>query len=112
MKKPIRRVLAVLVSCEIVLAGSVSIRAAGAEQLFAKHCVACHGKDGRAQSPAARKLGVKDLSISKVSDVEIEKQVREGKKDDRGNQKMPPFKEKLSPDEIKSLIVLVKGFRK
>lgn len=112
MKKRTRQVLAVFVCCEMVLAGSAPVRAAGAEQLFAKHCVACHGKDGRAQSPAARKLGVKDLSISKAADGEIEKQLREGKKDERGNQKMPPFKNKLSPDEIQSLIVFVKGFRK
>jgi mono/diheme cytochrome c family protein len=112
MKNLVRRILAVAVCCGIALVHISTVRAEPAEKLFAKHCVSCHGKDGKAQSPAARKLGVKDLSISKVTDVEIEKQLQEGKKDDRGNQKMPPFKDKLSRDEIKSLIVLVKTFRK
>lgn len=95
-----------------LLAGAPPVCAAGAEALFTKHCIPCHGKDGRAQSAVARKLGVKDLSLSKATDAEIAKQLLEGRKDDRGNQKMPPFKDKLSPDEIQSLIPLVKAFRK
>lgn len=85
---------------------------AEAEALFARHCVSCHGKDGRAQNPAGRKLGVKDLTQSKASDADIEKQLREGSKDPRGLPRMPAFKDKLSADEIKALIVFVKGLRK
>ena len=108
-----KRVGQVSISVIAVLCCAVSsVQAASVEDLFAKHCAPCHGKDGRAQSAAARKLGVKDLSQSKATDAEIEKQLLEGRKDDRGNQKMPPFKQKLSPDEVKSLIVLVKAFRK
>lgn len=39
----------------------------------------------------------------------MEKQLTEGKKDDRCNQKMPSFKGKLSSEEMKSLIEL--GFK-
>ena len=92
--------------------GSSPIRAANGEGLFAKHCASCHGKDGKAQTPVARKLGVKDLTQSKATDAEIEKQLTEGKKDERGNLKMPPFKDKLSFEEIRSLILFVKIFRK
>ena len=86
-------------------------RAAGEEALFAKHCASCHGPDGKARTPAGRKLGAKDLSLSKATDAEIEKQIIEGKKDQRGLQKMPPFKGKLSPEEIQSLLGWVKRFR-
>lgn len=86
--------------------------AAGPEALFAKHCASCHGKDGKAQTPAGRKLGVKDLTQSKTTDAEIEKQLIEGKKDGRGLPKMPSFRDKLSPDEMKSLIGFVKSLRK
>ncbi len=85
---------------------------ADGEGLFLKHCAACHGKDGKAQTPVARKLGVKDLSQSKLTDAEVEKQVVEGRRDERGNQKMPSFKGRLSPEELKSLIAAVKAFRK
>jgi len=86
--------------------------AAATEELFAKHCASCHGKDGRAQTPAARKLGVKDLTQSKATEAEIKKQLIEGKKDPRGLPKMPPFKDKLSRDEIQLLVDWVKSIRK
>src|SRR6266496_5083017 len=105
MKKRLEQVFAFGIS--LGLAGGSPACAAGGEELFTKHCALCHSKDGKAQSPAARKLGVKDLSISKLADGEIEKQVKEGKKDDKGHQKMPPFKDKFSGDEIKSLIAVV-----
>ncbi len=79
--------------------------------LFLKHCASCHGKDGRAKTPAARKLGVKDLTISKTTDAEIESQIREGRKDEKGNQRMPPFAEKLNDDEIAALLAIVRALR-
>jgi len=112
MKNRSRRVFALTVCWGIALVGGSVVGAAGGEELFGKHCASCHGKDGKARTPIARQLGVKDLTQSKTSDGEIEKQVIEGKKDERGNQKMPPFKDKLSPEEIKSLIEFVKGLRK
>lgn len=113
MNPRIRLVFALAVSWGVALfASAPPLHAAGAEELFAKHCVPCHGKDGRAQTAAAWKLGVKDLSLSKATDAEIEKQLIEGRKDSRGNLKMPPFRDKLSPDEIRSLIPVVKAFRK
>ena len=110
--KRIKRMLAVAVGCGIALGGVEPVRGASGEELFVKHCALCHGKDGKAQNPAARKPGVKDSSESKVTDSEIEKQVIEGKKDDRSNLKMPSFKDKFTSEEIKSLVAVVKSFRK
>ena len=62
-------------------------------------------------TPAARKLDVKDLTLSKATDIEIEKQIREGKQDDKGAQRMPPFAEKLNGDEITALMAFVKALR-
>ena len=85
---------------------------ADGKELFAKQCASCHGPDGKAQTPIARKLGVKDLTQSKLTETEMEKQIVEGKRDDHGKEKMPSFKGKLSTDEIKSLIAAVKELRK
>jgi len=85
---------------------------ADGKELFAKQCAPCHGPDGKAQTPIARKLGVKDLTQSKLTEAEIEKQIIEGKPDDHGKEKMPSFKGKLSTDEIESLITAVKELRK
>jgi mono/diheme cytochrome c family protein len=87
-------------------------RAESGSELFVKYCALCHGKDGKATSPAARKLGVKDLSLSQATDAAIIQQITEGRQDERGNLKMPAFQEKLSAAEIQSLLPVVKAFRK
>jgi len=107
-----KRFLTFVVWCGVALVSGAPVHAASGEELFVKHCVPCHGKDGKAENPAARKLGVKDLSKSKATDGEIEKQVIEGNKDKGGTLKMPQFKDTFTPEEIKSLIAVVKGFRK
>ncbi len=79
--------------------------------LYLKHCASCHGKDGKAKTPAARKLGVKDLTISRTTDAEIERRIREGRKDEKGNQRMPPFADKLKDDEIVAVLGVVNALR-
>jgi cytochrome c6 len=85
---------------------------ADGKELWGKFCMPCHGKDGKAQTPIARKLGVKDLTQTKLTGAEIEKQINEGKRDDHGKELMPSFKSRLSADEIKSLVTVVKDLRK
>ena len=96
-----------------ILAGAgTAALAEDAGELFVKTCASCHGKDGKAQTPAAKKLGVKDLSQSKLTDTQIVQQITEGKKDPDGRSKMPAFNEKLTPEQIQSLVPVVKEFRK
>ena len=80
--------------------------------LFEQHCIPCHGPDGRARTPAARKLGAKDLTESRIPDIEITRQITEGRKDTGGKEKMPPFREKLTDPEIAALVAFVKSLRK
>ncbi len=95
-----------------VCPASASLQAADGAALFKQHCALCHGKDGRADTPAAKKFGAKDLSASKTEDAEISRQIREGKRDDKGKQLMPPFAEKLSAEDVSALVDKVKAFRK
>jgi mono/diheme cytochrome c family protein len=81
-------------------------------ELFIKVCAPCHSADGRAQTPAAKKLGVHDLSESKLTDAQIIQQVMAGRLDNQKTTKMPAFKDKLTQAEIESLVPVVKGFRK
>ena len=80
--------------------------------MFADNCASCHGADGKARTPAGRKVHAKDLTLSTLSDAEIEKQIREGKKDEHGRLAMPAFKENLSNDEIRALVPVVKNLRR
>jgi len=83
-----------------------------ANELYLKNCASCHGKDGKAQTSVAKKLGVKDLTQSRITDAQIEKQIQDGKPATQSAAKMPAFKDRLTAEEIKSLIPVVKGFRK
>lgn len=87
-------------------------RAADGQALFADNCASCHGMDGKARTPAGKKVHAKDLSLSKLTNAEIERQIKEGRKDSRGVFTMPPFKEKLSDEDTSALIPVVKRFRK
>lgn len=99
--------------CVIVLALLVAHRTAGATPAanFENQCASCHGMDGKARTPQGKKARAKDLAESKLSDAEIERQIREGSPDQRKTTKMPAFAEKLSAEEISALVPLVKSFR-
>jgi len=68
------------------LGSGPSLCGAGGEEQFSKNCAPCHGKDGKAQTSIARKLGVKDLTQSKLTDAEIERQIVDGRRDDYGKE--------------------------
>jgi mono/diheme cytochrome c family protein len=80
--------------------------------LFEQHCIPCHGPDGRARTPAARKLGAKDLTESRLPDAEITQQIVAGQRDKNGKERMPPFREKLTDPEVTALVGFVKSLRK
>lgn len=109
--KPAHRAAMMIPCCSLMVALNWVASAADANELFVKSCASCHGKDGRAQTSVARKLGVKDLSQSKLTDAQIEQQIREGRPADQNSAKMPAFKDRLTAEEIKLLIPLVKEFR-
>lgn len=86
--------------------------AADGMDLYVKNCAQCHGPKGQPNEKIAKLIGVKDLTQSRIADAEIEKQIQNGRLNDRNVQVMPPFKEKLKPEEIKALIGVVKQLRK
>jgi mono/diheme cytochrome c family protein len=86
--------------------------ASAAKELFVKNCAVCHSADGTAQTSVAKKLGVKDLSQSKLTDAQIIQQVSEGRQENQSASKMPAFKGRLTSPEIESLVPVVKDFRK
>ncbi len=96
MKKMIAAVVASLLVAPVALA-------AGPAETFQAKCAACHGKDGKGQSDMAKKLGVKDLTATKLPAAEIEKVITNGKG------KMTPFKGKLSDAEIAGLAKYIAG---
>ena len=94
------------------LAGcAVPARAVDGPAVFENNCASCHGSDGRAQTPQGRKLKAHDLRESRLTEAEIERQIREGSRIKKGITGMPAFGRDLTDAEIQALIVKVKSFR-
>jgi mono/diheme cytochrome c family protein len=101
----------------VALGAGLALTAAAAdvEANWNKHCASCHGKDGSGDTRMGKKAGAKDYRDPAVQatvkpDVAL-KNIKEGMKED-GKEKMKPFADKLSDDEIKELIAYIKMFEK
>lgn len=81
-----------------------------AKKLYMTHCKTCHGADGKPTDLGVG-LEARDLTDAawqaKATDEQIIKQINDGTPE-----KMMPFKEKLSPDEIKAIVPVVRSFGK
>ncbi len=80
----------------LFLAAIPQARAKEGAAVFQQKCISCHGSDG-AGTAIGKKLGAKDLKSTKLPRTEIEKVIADG----RG--KMPPYRGKLSHEEIAAL---------
>jgi cytochrome c553 len=93
----------------------MSAQAADVKENWEKNCVKCHGADGKGQTKMGQKAGVKDYTDAKVQEEMKEdkafKSVKEGQKDG-DKEKMKPFADKLSDDEIKALVAHMRTFKK
>ena len=103
-----------LITCALVVAGAVSVRAADVKETYAKNCTKCHGEDGKGKTKMGEKLGVKDYTDAKVQsemkDEKMTKAIKEGVKED-DKTKMKAFSD-LSDDEVKALVAYVRAFKK
>lgn len=103
-----------ILTCILLAAGAVSLRAADAKETYTKDCAKCHGEDGKGKTKMGEKLGVKDYTDAKVQsemkDEKMVKAIKEGiKADDKT--KMKAFSD-LSDDEVKGLVAYVRAFKK
>jgi len=96
--------LTVALAAVLALAFATPARAADGKALFAQKCATCHGPDGKGKTKMGEKLGVKDLTVTKLSEAEVEATISGGKPP-----KMLAYKGKLADDEIKALAGFVKG---
>jgi cytochrome c553 len=108
------------ITCSIGLAAAalitapLGLRAADVEENWSKNCMSCHGKDGKGETKAGKKAGVKDMTDPKYqSEITEEKAmaaIKDGIKQD-GKEKMKPFAAKLNDEEIKALVAKVRSFK-
>ncbi len=80
-----------------------------AQGLYEKHCVLCHGDDGTGKTDLGEGLGARDFTDKgfqdSITDEQIAEQITNGTPE-----KMFPFKDKLTPEEIKALVPVIRAF--
>lgn len=70
--------------------------------LYMQNCARCHGANGKAETALGKKLEADDLTSLTASTATVIRTITNG----RG--KMPSFKKKLTPEQIKSVAGYVK----
>lgn len=76
---------------------------------FKTKCAVCHSPDGSGSSPTGKAMNVPDMRAAgtqKKSDADLDGIVTAGKN------KMPAFKDKLTADQIKDLVAVIRGMAK
>lgn len=108
MKRINLTVLTIATVFAVVLSISFSASAQDAGATFKSKCAGCHAADGTG-SPMGKKMGAHDFStadVQKMSDAELTDIIGKGKN------KMPPYAEKLKPEEIKGLVAYIRTLKK
>ena len=91
--------------------------ASGAEMLqnYEKHCMKCHGKDGKGATKMGRQSGAKDYTDPKIQaemkdEVAIKSILGGMKENDK--EKMKPYADVLSNEEVRALLAYMRAFKK
>ena len=80
-----------------------------AAPIYKAKCAACHGADGKGDSPIGKKMGLRDFAspeVLKMSDGELTTIIADGK------DKMPSYKKSLKPEQIRDLVGYVRSLGK
>jgi mono/diheme cytochrome c family protein len=87
----------------------IPVRAQDAASLYKAKCAACHGPDGKGDTPVGQKLGIHDFAspdVQKQTDAQLIDIVTNGKN------KMPAYKGKLADDQMKGLVAYIRDLAK
>ncbi len=81
------------------------------QDLYTRHCVLCHGEDGTGDTDLGSGLGARDFNDKEfqagITDEQILEQIANGTED-----KMFPFSDKLTEEEIHALVPVIRAFGK
>lgn len=91
---------------------TLAVASEDGRRTFEEFCAPCHGLDGKARTPAGKKLGAHDLGESKLADAEITEKILNGVREKNGKEKMPAFKDRVPAAALPELVAYVKTFRR
>ena len=96
-----------LVGLVLVLAVPTLAFAQGSgADIYKAKCAMCHGADGSGSTGMGKSMGLKPLSspeVQNMSDADLTALITNGKG------KMPAYKDKLKPEDIKALVSEIKA---
>jgi cytochrome c oxidase cbb3-type subunit 3 len=101
----------------VMFGGALVAQAADAEQgkkLYGQFCASCHGQSGKGDGPAAAALNPKPRDhtdrayMSKLSDAEMFKVIKEGGASVGRSPLMPPWGASLKDDQINDVIAYIR----
>ena len=95
-------------------ASALTATAADAKANWEEHCAKCHGATGKADTKMGQKLKLKDYSDAKVqaalTDEVLLNATLKGVTVD-GKERMAGYADKVSADEAKALVALIRSFK-
>ncbi len=77
--------------------------------LYKQKCAACHGVDGKGETPTGKAMKVQsfaDPEVAKMSDEDLASAIEKGKG------KMPAYGKSMKPDEIKAMVAYIRSLAK
>ena len=80
-------------------------------ELYGKYCLACHGADGRGTAMKVTMATIPDFSDAAWLDGKSNPELSVGILDGKGTQ-MPAFNDRLTSEQTKELVTLIRGFKK
>jgi len=105
----------IIVTIATLGAALATASAGDVKENWEKACTKCHGADGKGQTKMGQKVGIKDLTDTKVQEAFTDeaafKAIKEGLKDKDGKTQMKAA-EGMSDDDIKALVKHVRSFKK
>jgi cytochrome c6 len=103
-----KRFLSISALLALTLAAVPASFSQSAADLYKTKCAACHGADGKGNTPVGPKMGVRDFSSSEVkkeTDTELFAITKDGKN------KMPGYAGRLTDDQIKAQIAYIRALK-
>lgn len=110
----IKLIASLLLGSSLLVANAAQAETIDPVAVWTKNCKKCHGADG-VPTKIGTKFGARDYTDAGIqaefTDEEAIKITKEGVVED-GKKKMPPYADKLSDEEIKAMVVLIRSFAK
>ena len=105
----------ILLTTLALAATTAALSAADAAANWDKNCKACHGADGKGETPMGKKLALKDFTDAKYQATFTDAaghQGHQGRRQRRRQDQDESLAEDLNDDDIKALVAKVRAFKK